>query len=109
MKIPIVIAGLSILLVAGCRRGPETWSCNNLARHACSQWTVVSADKDTIAKQQASCTAMGGYVISGPCSDQNVVGSCFASGEGGSRIVYYAPRDPSDAQRSCAQLGGTWR
>jgi hypothetical protein len=104
--IPVFAAALVLAAVACRKPSPQAWSCNNPQRNACSEWSTTVASVDP--GKQASCADMGGTFANAPCPDANVIGSCAAAG-GGSRIVYYAPREKSDAEQSCKMLGGTWR
>jgi hypothetical protein len=100
----------AVSLFSGCRSDThQSWSCAIPARHACSEWPLDRADAGTWSKQQESCYEMGGTVGQGPCSEANAVGTCYASGGAGSRIVYYGPKVVADARQSCTMLGGTWR
>jgi hypothetical protein len=110
MKTALALLG-AVSILSGCRSSdaPRVWSCTNSVRHACSEWPLDGADDATRAKQQVGCGEMGGFVGDGPCSRANLVGTCYASGGAGSRIVYYGPKVAADARQTCTMLGGTWR
>ncbi len=93
------------LVAAGCSN-PRPWSCNNEARHACSEWSGANASKQT------GCTQMGGIFAHAPCPTANAIGICTPrapeAGNSDSKLVFYAPRTASEAEQACTRAMGNW-